>query len=90
MLQNPYETRFVFSCLLKCFRNGFGTILASQMGSSRRALRRPRGLQKPDLFNLASLKASGIDFGGHEDLLELHFGPLLAPSAPLQQALQRF
>ena len=59
------------------FRDGFGTILDSQMGSSSRALRRPRGLQKRHLFTLASLDASRNDFGGHLDLLGLDFGHFL-------------
>ena len=87
ILPNPSDTHFVFSCLLKRFRNGLGAILASQMGSSRRALRRPRGLQTPHDITLASLKASGIDFGLHVGLSELHFGLLLAPINPLQRTL---
>ena len=36
----------------KYFRDGFGTILNSQKGSSSRALRRPRRLQKRHIFYL--------------------------------------
>ena len=61
----------------KYFRDGFGTILDSQMGSSSRALRRPRHLQKYHLFTLASLDASRNDFGGHLDLLGLDFRQFL-------------
>ena len=61
----------------KYFRIGFGTILDSQMGSSSRALRRPRRLQRRHLFTLASLDASRNDFGGHLDLLGLDFKQFL-------------
>ena len=57
----------------KYFRDGFGTILDSQMGSSSRALRRPRRLQKRHLFSLASLDVSRNEFGDHLDLLGLDF-----------------
>ena len=57
----------------KYFRDGFGTILDSQMGSSSRALRRPRRFQKRHLFTLASLDASRNDFGAYLDLLGLDF-----------------
>ena len=61
----------------KYFRDGFGTILDSQMGSSSRALRRPRRFQKRHLFTLASLDASRNDFGAYLDLLGLDFGHFL-------------
>ena len=47
------------------------------MGSSSRALRRPRRLQKRHLFTVAFLDASRNDFGDHLDLLGLDFGPVL-------------
>ena len=46
----------------KNLRGGFGTILDSQLGSSSRALRRPRDLQKRHLFTVASLEASRTIF----------------------------
>ena len=61
----------------KCFRDGFGTILDSQMGSSSRASRRPRRLQKRHRFTLASLDASRNDSGGHLNLMGLDFGQFL-------------
>ena len=57
----------------KRFPDGFGTILESQMASQKRSLRRPRGLQKRLLFNLASQKASRMDSGGHLHPLRLDF-----------------
>ena len=63
----------------KYFRDGFGTILDSQMASSSRALRRPRRLQKRHLFTLASLDASRNDFGAHLDVLELDFRQFWIP-----------
>ena len=61
----------------KRFHNGFGTILDSQIVSQRRALRRPRGLQKHLLFSLASREASRMDFGRHLDPMGLDFGQFL-------------
>ena len=61
----------------KRFHNGFGMILDSQIGSQRRSLRRPRGLQKLIVFSLASQEASRVDFGGHLDSLGHHFEPFL-------------
>ena len=60
-----------------CFRDGFGPILDSQMGSSSGALRPSRGLQKRQLFILVSLEASRNDFGRLLDLLGLDFGLFL-------------
>ena len=57
----------------KRFRDGFGTILDSQLASQRRSLRRPRGLQKRLLFNLASREASRMDFGCQLDPFGLGF-----------------
>ena len=55
----------------KRFHNSFATILASQMASQKKSLRRPRGLQTRLLFNLASWEASRMDFGRQMEPLGL-------------------